>query len=539
MSNTGSEVDAVLSAPHEVLSPKKKQARKKRKKLEMSSSDTEGVVDRLQKQNEDLKHEVNFLKEQIEGMLAKHDNYIVQLEKAQLIIKKYESGAVAAQIHDENYEEVMSEEEVVASDRNSLAAQFPPLMTPRATNNEVPVNSFRMAANIASCSDESSKSKNENNSGNNIKIGTSKKTSLPPTIISYNVNSKDLTIKFFSLLGHKNFSFKIVNRNVTHINTIKLEDYFEVKKFLSDNKIKFYSYTPRELKPYSVVIKQLSSVYEEDEIINYLNGLNINMHINKLAKFGNDKWLIQLAKSSDIAEFKKIKFILNCKVSFEGLRPMKPPQCKNCQRYTHVASNCNMPYRCVKCNVPHGPGGCQVPPKEQNVKEYEIEDTRSGKITKRIGLPTFCINCNEEGHTAASRNCPKRIMLVKKISERKNVGLLNTNNKGSNSNTFSSTQKPVRGHLSFASILRGGEKSSPVSNRLVRGAFSNQSKSPGSMPLFDDINNEFTRLFGSGMFSCMRKVESFSQSYSLLRGDEERTMALFNLLTDLRMGNND
>jgi hypothetical protein len=60
-------------------------------------------------------------------------------------------------------------------------------------------------------------------------------------------------------------------------------------------------------------------------------------------------------------------------------------QCRRCQRFGHAATNCKMDYRCVKCLLTHKPGECARKTRE--------------------GLPS-CVNCNAEGHTSSSPDCP-------------------------------------------------------------------------------------------------------------------------------------
>lgn len=55
-----------------------------------------------------------------------------------------------------------------------------------------------------------------------------------------------------------------------------------------------------------------------------------------------------------------------------------PIQCKKCQRIQHAAINCNLPYKCVKCNVKYIPGKCSCPTDIQ-IDKKEI----------------YCVNCNK------------------------------------------------------------------------------------------------------------------------------------------------
>ncbi|CAD6212894.1 GSCOCG00011074001-RA-CDS [Cotesia congregata] len=78
-------------------------------------------------------------------------------------------------------------------------------------------------------------------------------------------------------------------------------------------------------------------------------------------------------------------------ITWEALRKSEIVQCKNCQRFNHTAANCNLEYRCVKCNTPHGPGECQL---------KKPDDT-----TDRSNL--FCVLCHTNGHAASYKGCTK------------------------------------------------------------------------------------------------------------------------------------
>ena len=366
----------------------------------------------------------------------------------------------------------------------------------------------------------------ENHKTINTGKPTLKKTTdvkkLPPNLVCYNIGQKELTGSLYTLLGHKNFAFNLINKNNTHIRSFLKDDYDKIKKFLIESKIKFYTFTPNEEKPYSIIIKKLCPSYEKDEILNYITELDLNINIINLNKFKNNNWLIQLSRSSNITELYNIKYILNCKVDFEKLNSPTPSQCKNCQRYTHVASNCYMQYRCVKCAQSHGPGKCQIPPLEENNKEYTYTDTETGQIMKRIGLPVRCVNCQTDGHTANSKKCPIRMELLQKIQYKKKTINSTTLQKDTQFITKSNHQIFMNNtnSMSFATAAKQNLKkvNSPSNEGQV----------------FSEIDLECNRLFGSNLMSCLQIVGNFSQEYKNLKNDNDRASALFKLLVKMK-----
>ena len=89
---------------------------------------------------------------------------------------------------------------------------------------------------------------------------------------------------------------------------------------------------------------------------------------------------------------------------------MKPreniTQCKNCQRFGHSAINCNLAYRCVKCNSDHEPKQCL--------------------LKKKDDTTAYCTNCKELGHPASFRGCPIYKQILKRMQEAKKLKLQKT-----------------------------------------------------------------------------------------------------------------
>lgn len=101
---------------------------------------------------------------------------------------------------------------------------------------------------------------NNINSKNNKSVRKGKAS--PPVIKVYNCDVRNLTSKVHSVLKHKLFSLKIVNKNIINLKVDTSQDHQMAKKHYEEEKISFYTYPPSELKPYSVMIKGLSSIYD-------------------------------------------------------------------------------------------------------------------------------------------------------------------------------------------------------------------------------------------------------------------------------------
>lgn len=113
-------------------------------------------------------------------------------------------------------------------------------------------------------------------------------------------------------------------------------------------------------------------------------------------------FMVQLDASSQTHELQKINRLAHHVIKWEKLKSKDIIQCKKCQRIGHVATNCNMRFRCVKCSEQHDPGNCSLPTKTNNDRSK-----------------VYCVNCKNFGHPASYRGCPVLIELKRKATEKK------------------------------------------------------------------------------------------------------------------------
>lgn len=161
-----------------------------------------------------------------------------------------------------------------------------------------------------------------------------------------------------------------------------------------------------------MLLKGLNSSYNEKEVLDELKSLCItNVEFNKVVRFVTNKskqdnrilpiFVVQITPQSELSNLRKIKYLFHQQIYWEKLMRRDPIQCKKCQRIGHAASNCNLPYRCVKCDSKHEPGKCPCQPHTLIEKEK-----------------LFCVNCNDYGHPASYRGCPKLIENKKRLMNR-------------------------------------------------------------------------------------------------------------------------
>ena len=364
--------------------------------------------------------------------------------------------------------------------------------------------------------------------------GESKSKSVP-VITTFNINIKEVCVKLEDILGHKEYNIKILGRNVTNIGVCTLEDFSKLKILLGELGVHYYTHTPKAQRPFSIIVKGLSGTFEKEEVLSYMQGIKVNMRIIGLHKIGGDRWLFQLGRESDLKGFRNIRYILHCRVSTEKHARRDVIQCYNCQRFGHVAINCNMPYRCVKCGGSHGPGNCEVPPRGENNVETLSTDPVTGQAVRKVGLPVRCANCDSEGHAASARECPKRIQLLRKLATKREAGRVN------DKRASVAISRTVSG-FSYAAAARaavaGGSPTVRTESNSPSGLTA--SSSNGRITLasaraeFDIIDGDCRRLLGGSLMDCLGKMRDFAREYRTLGSDGERSRALLGMLISLQ-----
>lgn len=347
-----------------------------------------------------------------------------------------------------------------------------------------------------------------NQASNLISPASSPSTKYPPFFI-YNFSYKN----FINTFPNLKFKMQVVNSNLKKFFVFNLKDYLSVRGILEENaNVKFFTYTPKEIKPISYIIRGLDSSFSSDEVSNGLKDLIPGLDIVKSEPFSTafsrrsgkapNLWLVQLAPSSNSSEFRKIKFLLNAVVSIETLKSGGVVQCRNCQRFDHIAANCGMPFRCVKCDKAHGPGECLA----------------SEPAT------LVCVNCGGN-HTANYGGCPRRAARISSAGPVRGAARVTSNNSNLRPPNFPALPSrrtpeatmPVSSNLSYA-------------NAVLRTTIpaNNTSSSPIGF-----LQAEITSLFGCSLSAIISKFQAFIPSYSHTTDTNEKKMLLLSFLFDI------
>lgn len=229
-------------------------------------------------------------------------------------------------------------------------------------------------------------------------ISSTKASQLPPIIavnaFEFGLTSKTFIPEIMQHLGLRDgeilcqYSGKMMRLILrTH------QQYKAMIKYLVERKIHYFTYTCRDEKPFSYVVKNLPTDLAEMSV--KLAFVALKFNVIKLRKISKTVWFLQLKSKGNTGNITKVEKILDYDVTIEKFRRRYTIQCKNCQRLGHTAFNCCFQYRCVKCSESHDPGMCPIPKRREEDK---------GRLPTGESL-LKCALCGE-GHAANFKYCP-------------------------------------------------------------------------------------------------------------------------------------
>lgn len=303
-----------------------------------------------------------------------------------------------------------------------------------------------------------------------------------------------------------------------------LNDFCGVKEVLNKENVKYFTYTPKQVKAKNFIIKNLDNSLEQAEVLDELSSLFPSIKFTKvklfLTRFANksnknlNMWLVQTTFDSITDEFTKCTRLLNQIIKIEPLKKSGSIQCFKCQRFDHAASNCGMEPRCVRCAGPH-------------------LSTECGQIVDLMGpVNVKCSNCNGQ-HTANYRGCPK----LKEIIDRRN-NHANKQTPKQRANYFPiNAGKRLEG-ISYANISKNhasqpNPRQQSVPNLQSHAIPSDSSAFSTPHSPFNFFNSECQSLFGKSFFQTIDKFNNFIPSYSKVSNTSDKKLLLLNFLFDL------
>lgn len=283
---------------------------------------------------------------------------------------------------------------------------------------EVPTSSKTVTL-ITSPTTESKNNNNACNSNNNNNTNVEKtnsnqnKNKKTPPLYIFDVDPNSLIEFVKKGLNINDFKIREYNNSKIQLLTSSIDDYSKIRAYLLETKTKFFTFTPKNLKTKTFLLKGLTAKMNPDLILTELKKFeNENLDFIKVSPFTTKRadanghnlpiYMVQISGESKISELKTIKGLLYRCIHWEGLRKSEIAQCRNCQSFQHSASNCYLPRRCVKCKDNHEIGKCSL---------QEVPATEREKL--------FCVLCNSYGHPASYKGCPKYKELQQKLRAKK------------------------------------------------------------------------------------------------------------------------
>ncbi|GBO38133.1 Nucleic-acid-binding protein from transposon X-element [Araneus ventricosus] len=257
------------------------------------------------------------------------------------------------------------------------------------------------------------------NDENTDEIAPAKET-FPPIMVKYTKEYGKMLADTTRVCGHTENKF---GNGIIKMYASSKEQYDSLTKFLKQQGYEYYLIKPRDKRPLKVVIKNLPPDQDTTDIETEFKAKNFSViKATRLTQFRTRKplpfFLLELNRTPKVEEVYSVKSFKNLQIEVEPFRGRQQiVQCFACNSFNHVAEQCQMRARCLKCGQNHQTNACS--------------------IKERVEMPT-CINCGKVGHVAAYRGC-ENFPKIKPPPTRRN--------------TFNSNQYSTRSNLSFARVV--------------------------------------------------------------------------------------
>ncbi|GBO09459.1 Nucleic-acid-binding protein from transposon X-element [Araneus ventricosus] len=213
---------------------------------------------------------------------------------------------------------------------------------------------------------------------------------IPPIMLRYNDDYLKILTDIRKACGQTENKF---SNGLVKIFPTSWEHHAQISNHCRTQGYDFHIIQPVNKRPVKVVIKDLPSRHDPEDIKSYLKD-ELNFPVEKVTQLSKLRtreplpiFLVELQKTPKTKEIYQIKHINYLKVKVEEYRGRRiVNQCFKCNWYHHKANECQSTPRCLKCAQPHETNTCNIKEKVENPQ---------------------CINCGQSGHVASYRGCPK------------------------------------------------------------------------------------------------------------------------------------
>lgn len=373
-----------------------------------------------------------------------------------------------------------------------------------------------------------------------------------PPIKAFNINVKKVHTALISKLASTEYYIQNINKNMSVIHTTTLSNYNTAMELLKEQKAKCYTYTPKENRAVNLILRGIHSTFDEYDIVANLKKLSFkdtDTQIVNAYKYSTTRsrtanrelslYMVQFTPQAKIQNVMEVKYFEGQRIEWEITRKHDIIQCKKCQRFGHVASNCFMPYRCVKCTNEHEPGKCQLRPKDTTIQEDVIDEEQPATNS----IPK-CVNCKKEGHPASYRNCPMYKKIKQRTEEREKIRreqhqqIIDDNWQSANNQTTSKVITVNQKTFPNLPIPRFHSPSKESDNNTANKSYSQHLKTTfteanNSNNAMSFIDNECANLFGTDLMSIVTEVQNFIPAYRQQQTKNEKQMFLIKFILRL------
>lgn len=226
--------------------------------------------------------------------------------------------------------------------------------------------------------------------------GTTGKTRRPPPIVLHDKPEDHQVFDQMIQLSSKTHTYKYTNQGL-RVYAQSREEFDAIKHNIAQNtEMNFHSYTPKEDKPLSMVLRGLPKLDSMD-IMGEITHTHPEIVITAIShmntpRTGHSLYKLDFQNGTSVRAVTNIRYLYSCKVYWQKYNTRGyTTQCFNCQEFGHAAKNCYALSRCVKCGQEH--------------------ETR--QCIKNPDTPATCCNCNG-AHPANYRQCPSYLDYVER-----------------------------------------------------------------------------------------------------------------------------
>lgn len=349
--------------------------------------------------------------------------------------------------------------------------------------------------------------------------------SVPPIV----VNGGDSRY-IASVLQAEGIQFKIdsTRTGTMLIKCVDSEGHSFVSRILTEAGTNFYTFTPRELKPTSFLLRGLTALHPIEEIVESVLAAGVpGLAEVKISNFPtrmsrengtcSNLFSIQVSPGTDLKELSKLRMLMHHRVTLEPLKRQDVLQCHRCQRFGHISYNCRMPPRCVRCAENHASNEC--PLKDTDGEHEQIK----------------CVLCGQN-HTSSYRGCQKRLNFIEGRAKKAAVDKGRAVNNKKLGTIVNEADFPAFGasrgsSTSFAKIVERAKHDAASNRNRQQIPSASEGTSTGNDIAF--FMKEATDFFGQNPFKILPKLKAFLPRYKAIKDQNTRMGEMLNFMMSL------